>query len=693
MTPRVTGWYLHRLRAMSLPEIWYRLRQQAIVGLEKYKVLPTVGLVTHRAKLSELWARFRDERDVHFFFRQNERDTIVQFYQERFASEQDATLRLASDLLQHKLCIFGYEFNLGSQIGWHRDPLTGREWPSVYWADIDIRDGQTVGGVKWVWELNRHHHLVTLGKAYFLSGDERYAQVVCAQLADWVQNNPPYIGINWTSPLELAIRLINWTWALAFVRRSAALTLDLFEAVLQSMAVQAGYVSRHLSAYSSANNHLIGEAAGLAVVGLCFLWLPRAECWRQTGLSILAREVERQIYPDGVPAEQAMAYLGFVLDCNLLAWRLAELNGLDVPQVWYKRLEAACNFICAVMDEGGHVPAIGDSDDAWVVRLDDRPTASNFHSILATAAAMLKRPDFKARAGRWDEKSYWLLGHLGLAAYEALPAHAPPIASQVFKAGGYCVMRAPGRVLTFDCGPLGYLSTAVHGHADALSLMVSVEGQPILVDSGTYVYQEGSAWRDFFRSTAAHNTVVVDGQDQSEMQGTFLWGRKAQASLLQWESGAEYDLAIAEHDGYARLGVIHRRTILFVKPDWCLVVDQLNGQGNHHLEQTWHLPTAACVQINTDGVELIIGDIRAMIAPVDIPEAEVAVRLGEESPMQGWVSPHYGQRRPAPVLSFSGRVDLPVRWVTALCFVTSRAVLSARREKALGLLNKLERKE
>ena len=251
-------------------------------------------------------------------------------------------------------------------------------------------------------------------------------------------------------------------------------------------------------------------------------------------------------------------------------------------------------------------------------------------------------------------------------------------------------MRAPGRVIVFDCGLLGYLSIAAHGHADALHLSVSVDGRPILIDPGTYAYHEGGKWRDFFRSTAAHNTIVVDGCDQSEMVGAFMWGHKANVRLLRWESTSDYDLAIAEHDGYSNLGVIHQRSVLFVKPDWCLVADLLRGRGEHRVAQLWHLPANGKVEINCTGAMLSVGNTHLRMIPSDILGARAEVRYGEESPIQGWFSPHYGRREPAPVLCFSGRTQLPARWVTALHFAPFSTDSSLAVEELIHLLENLE---
>lgn len=683
------AWHLHRLSAMTPAEVGYRLRQRMRIWQDRQQLARSTFLSLRHDIAMHSWQEFRQEERVRFFFHWAERDHWIHFFSDHVPAEKQAVLQTAHALLQHRAEFFGRAFDLGEKIPWQRDPLTGRDWPAIFYGDIDTRDGQTVGGVKWVWELNRCHPLVTLGKAYFMTGDERFAQEVCAQLGDWIQVNPPYIGVNWTSALELAVRLINWTWALAFIRQSPALTPDLFETILGSIVVQSDYISRHLSAHSSANNHLIGEVSGLAMVGLAFPWLAQAPQWRDAGLAILTRELERQIHPDGVPAEQAISYLAFVLDFNVMVWRLAELNGLAVPRTWPERLAAACDFICAAMDEEGHVPALGDSDDARVVRLGDAPDYNRYRSLLATAAVLLQRPDFKSVAGDWDEQSHWLLGSEGAQTYADLPLVHTSIGSRIFRTGGYGVMRAPGRVLVLDAGPLGYLATAAHGHADALSLTVSLDGRPVLVDAGTYAYQEGDRWRTYFRSTAAHNTLVVNRRDQSEMHGTFLWGRRANTTLLRWESTPEYDLMIACHDGYARRGINHQRAVLFIRPDWCVVVDTVNGRQECWLEQCWHLPATAQASLIPAGVQVKCQTTMFWMLPLQMPEATLQVICGAEQPIQGWLSERYGHRAPAPVVSYAGQVQLPVTWALALYFASLPSDLNLQRVVLLDYLKRL----
>lgn len=653
---------------------------------DKTQGLPKLG---SSVGSSSYFEPFLNEEFSVFFFRGEERTTIQQQFKTKFQQEYGATLETAESLIKHSFHLFGKSLELGEKISWQVDPLTQNQWPNEFYAGIDTRDGKTTGGVKWVWELNRHHHFVTLGKAYFLSGDERFAQELLKQWQAWIEENPPLQGINWTSSLELALRLINWSWALAFVRCSSALTDVLFSQIMQSIAEQAIYISRHRSAHSSANNHLIGEVAGLAVVALCFPWLPHSVEWRDTSLNTLKLELERQISTDGVPAEQAISYLGFVLDFNLIVWQLAQLNGFDTPEIWHDRLSAACDFICHIMDNAGNIPAFGDSDDAWVVRLDDRRQPNNYCSILVTAAAILHRSDLKSCAGCWDEKSQWLLGDTGRHSFEELPAGPLQPSSRIFKEGGYAAFRSPNSVIVSDFGPLGYLSTAAHGHADALSITAAVNGLPLLIDPGTYAYQEGGAWRDYFRSTAAHNTIVVDGRSQSEIKGTFLWGHKANASLLFSQLGTNEDRLLAEHDGYANFGTILRRVVIFCKPDWLLIGDELRGTGAHQIEQFWHIHPAWQVEIKDNRALLSRQNYELEAFFTNTSDSMITTHRGETDPIRGWYSSQYGQKEPATTIRIAAVFDLPTRFSTIIA-LNSNLELGAQSDIITNLLRLLD---
>jgi hypothetical protein len=271
-----------------------------------------------------------------------------------------------------------------------------------------------------------------------------------------------------------------------------------------------------------------------------------------------------------VNKEQTTHYHIACYNCFLLAGLLGRANDFDFPPEFWQRLEDAANFICALTTDGVSVPHIGDRDDGKTVMLSETHR-SQIQSLLATAAVLFNRSDFKTKAREFDEMSLWLLGRTGRTKFQSLDeAKAEGEKPLRFDEGGYYILQADRPVptkLVFDAGPLGLGSIAAHGHADALSFVLYVGGMEFLIDPGTYTFVAEHPYRKYFRSTAAHNTVVIDGKDQSEMGGPFLWTRKAESVLEEFLSTQSCDRMVASHNGYSSLPdpVVHRRTIEFDK--------------------------------------------------------------------------------------------------------------------------------
>jgi hypothetical protein len=551
--------------------------------------------------------------------------------------------------------------DLGSPPRWNRDPKTGIEAPLVFGKSLDYRDPNLVGDIKYLWEPNRHLHLVTLAQAYALSAQPKYFDALREQLESWFLACPCPYGPNWSSALEPAIRLINWSiaWQLSGGPSSGDLPFRKrwLDSVYQHMAFVRGWFSKH----SSANNHLIGEAAALYIASTTWPHWPETRAWRAQAKAILEREALAQNGPDGVNREQAVSYQQFVFDFLLLALLAGKANGERFSPQYEARLEAMLDYVASIMDCGGNVPMFGDADDGYVVRLskDIHP----FRSLLATGAVLFGRGDFKLKAGPLDEKTRWLLGPTADAQYAALDAQRtrlPP--RQQFGEGGYyvlgCEFETPGEVrVVADAGPLGYQSIAAHGHADALSFTLSAGGHELLVDPGTYAYHTQPRWRAYFRGTSAHNTVRIDGLDQSEPGGNFLWLRKARAGCSLWLSSGQKDCFEGWHDGYMRLPdpVKHRRLIELDKGARRLVIeDTLEMEDEHHVELLFHCSEDCTVVPDGGGYLIVRDEISARIVlPAD---GAATLYQGSLSPIFGWVSREFDRRKPSPTLVWAARL-------------------------------------
>ncbi|MDB5729134.1 MAG: Heparinase family protein, partial [Noviherbaspirillum sp.] len=444
---------------------------------------------------------------------------------------------------------------LGFPPRWNRDPKTGIEAPPVFGKDLDYRDETLVGDIKYLWELNRHHALVTLAQAFHLSGRERYAEGCRRLLESWFEQCRYPLGPNWTCALEHGIRLVNWSVAWHLLGGPDGFPFDgegkeFRRRWLISIYQHCHFIAGYLSRFSSANNHLFGEYMGLFIGAVTWPCWRRSARWRKLAKRGLEEEALRQNGADGVNLEQAIWYHHEVADMMLLCALCGRQNDIAFSGAYWKRLEAMLDFILAMMDGAGNVPMIGDSDDAVMVRFSPEPDSHVYRSLLATGAVIFRRRDFKRRAGLFDDKSRWLTGDIGADVFDALPADRGRPATRAFTHGGYFILGADfddaAEVkIVADAGPLGYLSIAAHGHADALAFTLCAGGKELLIDPGTYAYHTDGKWRAHFRGTAAHNTVRIDGLDQSVMCGNFMWRHKARARLASWRYGEDRDCLIA----------------------------------------------------------------------------------------------------------------------------------------------------
>ncbi|MGH8280792.1 MAG: alginate lyase family protein, partial [Gammaproteobacteria bacterium] len=394
--------------------------------------------------------------------------------------------------------------------------------------------------------------------------------------------------------------------------------------------------------------------------------------WRQQSQRILLRQLRRQVLADGVYFEQASCYQHYTVETYLHWLILAARNGLAVPASVGECVQRMLDFLLALRRPDGSVPQIGDADGGRLLPLLRR-SPEDFRGLFAIAAAWFRRPDYAWAAGGMAPEVPWLLGEAGELAFERMTPAKPHKTSRLFRHGGYAVMRDSweprGHQLIFDVGPLGCPLSGGHGHADLLSIQCSTFGETHLPDPGTYCYTADPHWRDYFRGTSAHSTVTVDGQNQAVPSGAFSWRRRPQARLNRWQSGAEFDLADAEHDAYFSLSdpVVHRRRVFFAKPRYWLIVDDLRGLDLHEIQLRFQFALTTVVldrsgwvhSCGASGAGLLLRAFAAVAIKADLQH-------GNTEPHQGWLSPDYGQLQPAPMLRYTCTAQLPLRIVTLL---------------------------
>ncbi len=642
-------WKLNRLRVMGASEVGYRVQQALHARLEQRGIgLARPGEPSDR--LGTPWCDMQPGvQDIKPYRAAADRIVSGQF--DVFAMQRA---------------------ELGFPPRWNRDPKTGTEAPLTFGKTLNYRDEQVVGDIKYLWEPNRHLELVTLAQAWHLTGEMKYAEGCRILLGSWFEQCPYPLGPNWTSSLEHAVRLLNWSvaWQLVGGAESPLFAGSEGQAFrrrwLDSIYRHCHFIAGHFSKYSSANNHLFGEYAGLFMGALMWPCWNESARWLETARTGLETEALKQNAPDGVNREQAVWYHHEVADMMLLCGLAGRTNGVEFTSAYWKRLESMLEFIAALMDVGGNVPMVGDSDDAVMVRFSREPAFNAYRSLLATGALLFGRGDFACKAGTFDDKSRWLLGDKGALDFSrlmALPAESGP-AKRAFPDGGYYILGdrfdTPDEArIVADVGPLGYLSIAAHGHADALAFTLSAGGHEILIDPGTYAYHTQKKWRDYFRGTSAHNTVRIDGMDQSVIGGNFMWLAHAGARCEKWETDSGRDILVGAHDGYQRLQdpVMHRRSLEFDKAARVLrVSDTLTCKGQHHVELFWHFPEICRIAVNGNEISARCdGQTAGIVMPgVDWQPRVVS---GQETPPLGWISRRFDRKISSASVVWSGRIS------------------------------------
>jgi hypothetical protein len=507
--------------------------------------------------------------------------------------------------------------------------------------------------------------------------------VIQEHLDSWFLACPYGVGPNWSSAFEAAVRLINWSAAWQLLGGADGKMFDSPEGQsfrgrwLASVYQHCEFIRGWFTLHASAGHRLIGEAAGLFVAALTWPNWRESRGWAATAKAILEREALAQTAPDGVSREQSAWVQSLVLELLLLCLLAGKANGQWFSADYESRIEAMLDFLASIMDARGNVPMFGDSDDGLALPLVPCQS-SNCRSLLATGAILFKRGDFKLKAARLDERTRWLLGPAAEREFAELDTEKTRLPlRQAFPEGGYFVIgcgfdRADEIRVLADAGPLGYRRAAMHGHADALSLTLSIGGREFLVDPGTYAWHAQQAWRRYFRGTAAHNTLRVDGLDQSEPRDRFAWKRKARAGCSLWLSSPEKDSFEGWHDGYMRLDdpVKHRRLIELDKlARRVLVEDTLEMEEEHEVELFFHFGELCRVDPVAEGFVASNGRFSLTLS---LPAGGAAqLYHGNLAPMAGWRSRAFDTRIAAPTVVWQARLAGTARLRTELCVSSS----------------------
>lgn len=590
---------------------------------------------------------------------------LAQWQQQLFPAETKQLLADARRIVQeHAWPVLGYGVRqFGVEIDWLRDPVAGTRWPLVYHGDVNLfRDDGSDARV--LWEVNRLPHLITLGRAYIVSGDETFATEFFSQVHSWRAQNPVGLGVNWSCAMEVALRALNLLAAFQLFRRSQQLNEARLAMLLAMFDEHGAHIRRNLEfSYIATSNHYLSDVVGLLWLGVCLPELAAARAWREFALRELLREMDKQVLADGANAEASTGYHRLTLELFLYTFILCRANNIEIKELYWHKLRTMLEYVRAYLRPDGHAPLIGDTDSGQIIPIARR-AADEHANVLSIGAALFVESRFKLDA-RPTEELLWTLDSEGCETFEKLTIDAPPSSAAFADAGTY-IMREGDLYLLFNASGAGIGGRGSHGHNDALSIEVSACGASLIADPGTYVYTSDLRARHLFRSTAYHSTVEVDGAEQNTVneQMPFIIGDEAHPRVLRWASKADEDVLIAEHQGYRRLAsgaIIHQRAVTFDKRQglW-RITDTLEGTGAHLFRFFFHFAPGTQASVRSAQIVEVCDKMtgaRLLICPLNLQETATLEPR--------WSSRDYGEKREsqAACWTIGAHAPLVVRWV------------------------------
>ena len=563
------------------------------------------------------------------------------------------------------LCFSRWVGDYGRPVDWHLNPLNGRRWnPRVHWSHA-LRDESRVGDVKLTWEVGRFPQAYRMARAAALLPERagEWDVALAEQIAGFIAANPFGRGVHWVSGQEIVFRMMAWVFALGALGPGSAVSRKIPDLARYVHACVV-HIERNIAYAQRAvhNNHLLSEAAGLLLGSLVVPGAPHAQKWRARALSILTDAAGRQFYPDGAYIQQSHTYERVAMQVYIWASAMLRSLGIPTPQAWLAAVERGLDFLLAHQNPSdGQLPNYGANDGSLPAILSTCDYM-DFRPLLQTAS-LLTRGERIYEPGPWDEASAWALGPKTLDS----PLRKPTRHSVSFGDTGYHVLRGSdeGSFATFRCGTLKDRFSQI----DMLALDVWWRGQNVLVDAGSYLYNGPQRWHEHFLGTASHNTVTVDGRDQMLHYRRFKTLYRTHARLLSFEDNPRWALCAGEHFGYERHsgGCVHRRAVLIVKDDLCVVVDTIRGNGSHGARLQWLCGDFA-FRPESGGVTLATpkGDFCAAIFDGAGNRAQTELVSGESDPPRGWLSRYYGEKVAVPSLSAEISAQLPISFVTVL---------------------------
>ena len=522
---------------------------------------------------------------------------------------------------------------LGEKINWHQDFKSGRIWTKDFYTKIDSKNSIKGSDIKVPWELSRFHQAQWLAKAYLVTRDEKYSEKFFELVNNWIEENDFCFGVNWNCAMEVAIRAVNWILALHIFKISKHFSDSIEQKIYQSLFEHGIFIRNNLEFGRRNGNHYLSDLMGLIWLGSFFYNHSFGKRWFHFAKKELEKEIQIQVYDDGVDYEKSTFYQRLVTEILTLSSLPAEKLKKPFSKKFKTKLHKMFSFISEfIIDD--EVPNVGDCDDGRIIKFSLFEKVSEMRNLLAVGSVLFDDGILKTKASKIFTDVLFLLGLTGFQKFHSLVEQKLVTKSSSFDHGGFFILRDENFFVFFDASDIGMNGWGGHGHNDILSFELAYRNQRFIVDSGTYVYTPDPEMRQKLRSTSAHNTIMIDGQEIADFLNLFrikedLTNPKVLSIQLNNE---DVDFIHAEHYAYTRLKnpvVVNRKIELHKTKNQIIIEDTFAGNGPNKVEIFFHFhPEVSVNKIATSVYELKRNDLKLKL---ELPQFSHFIDRVEES--------------------------------------------------------------
>lgn len=606
-------------------------------------------------------------------------EEIKSFYINNYIEEANHSIEITYKILNNDFSSFHPDFkiklNEKNQIDWHLEFNSGKSWELKHWSELDISSEKRLGDVRMTWELNRFQFLFDMGKAYFLTQDEKVVLKFIELIESWIEQNPIGYGVNWAHSQETAIRMVSWIWGFYFFKESKLLHDKFIKKFLFSLYQHASFTYYDLSLGYITHNHLISESAGLFIFSYLFRDFPNAKKWIAITKRILEKQILKQIWESGPSGETSTNYHFFVLDSILECDSLLRKNKESFSKKTCDRIEKMLEYGMYSLMPDGSIPLIGDNDSGRALKLSSLDPFDK-RRYLSLGAARFNNSEFKFVAKRFYEDAFWLLGPKGYKQFETLVEREPLSKTKFYPEIGILYARncwkENSEFFVFRPG-ITKLRKGVsfgHAHSDCLSFIFSKNNRNFFIDPGVYTYSGNDNYRFHFRSSQAHNTIYVDNLDFFPInRSRFGLNKIALANIRELETQEDSLFIKAEISPLENSNLIIQRTIFYKFEKFIFIADSIsainNSNGNaSSVSINFLIDQNIDLQLYTNSnkhfsAELTSQKDKLSLMFLSDDKFDFSIYEGSLNPLKGWNAPRYNLLNKCKNIVFTINKSLP----------------------------------